>query len=78
MIRDALCERCLNPIDPTTEPLRMRTHGGTTPAGGPVRSFVHALPCARPDTGDWDHGRRGLPRPRCSTPRPAPTTAARP
>ncbi|ALE77375.1 hypothetical protein WY02_01575 [Pseudonocardia sp. AL041005-10] len=60
VIRDALCERCLNPIDPTREPLRMRTHGGAAADGGPARSFVHALPCVRPDTGDWDRGRRGL------------------
>ncbi|MEQ3549347.1 hypothetical protein WIS52_02585 [Pseudonocardia nematodicida] len=49
-MRDLLCERCWSPIDRTREPLRMST----------VRSYVHALPCLPPDTGEWDSGRRGL------------------
>ncbi|MEJ8280071.1 hypothetical protein [Pseudonocardia spirodelae] len=60
MMRDALCERCWGPIDPTVEPLRVRFHEGTAPDGGRARSVVHALPCLRPDTGEWDRGRRGL------------------
>ncbi|ANY09248.1 hypothetical protein [Pseudonocardia sp. HH130630-07] len=60
MTRDLLCERCYNPIDRTREPMRVRTHGGVLPDGAPVRTHVHALPCARPDTGEWDRSRRGL------------------
>ena len=60
MTRDLICERCWNPIDRTSEPIRFRTHGGVTAAGTPVRSHVHALPCALPDTGEWDGARRGL------------------
>ncbi|MEV1290992.1 hypothetical protein [Pseudonocardia sp. NPDC049635] len=60
MTRDLICERCWNPIDRTVEPLRMTTPGGVAAHGAPVRTFVHALPCVAPDTGDWDTGRRGL------------------
>lgn len=60
MTPDLLCEVCLHPIDRTREPFRCRTHGGVTPDGMPVRSYVHALPCEPPDTGEWDDARRGL------------------
>ena len=56
-----LCERCYAPVDRTREPFRCRTHRGVAPDGTPVHSYVHALPCAPPDTGDWDGARRGLP-----------------
>ena len=61
MIRTLLCERCWSPIDRTREPLRTARaapHGAAD--GGPLRTFVHALPCLTPDTGDWNPVRRGL------------------
>lgn len=58
MIRDLLCEVCLNPIDRTREPFRAQDAVG--PDGAAVRSHVHALPCELPDTGEWDGARRGL------------------
>lgn len=60
MSRALLCERCWNPIDRTCEPFRSRTHDEIAAGDGPVASHVHALPCARPDTGEWDDARRGL------------------
>lgn len=55
-----LCERCWAPIDRIREPLRSATRSDTTDGDGPLRSFVHALPCLHPDTGDWDPVRRGV------------------
>ncbi|MFP5021747.1 hypothetical protein [Pseudonocardia phyllosphaerae] len=60
MTHDLLCERCFNPIDRTREPFRAHSRGGVTAGGGPVTTYVHALPCELPDTGDWDTARRGL------------------
>lgn len=61
MTRDLLCEVCLNPVDRTREPFRSRTHDAVAPDGAPGRSYVHAVACELPDTGEWDGARRGLP-----------------
>lgn len=58
MTGDLLCERCWNVIDRSCEPFRMARC--PAPAGPVARTFVHALPCRTPDTGDWDPVRRGV------------------
>lgn len=55
MTGDLLCERCWNVIDRSREPFRMARCGT---AG--ARTFVHAMPCLTPDTGEWDPIRRGV------------------
>lgn len=59
-----LCERCWQPIDRATEPLRLIPKRVPDLAGRQeslrLQAAVHARPCVEPDVGEWDPKRRGV------------------